>query len=101
LHHSNFRTRVWRPTLEQLGLPLVGLHVLRHSAAARMISADATPKAIQTVLGHGSAAFTLTVDGHVFDADLDGLAERLDELSRPARVLAGPGARRHRVASDG
>jgi len=78
--HSNFRTRVWSPTLEQLGLPRVGLHVLRHSAAARMISA---PKAIQTVLGHGSVAFRLTVYGHVFDATLT--ASRSDSTS--SRVL--------------
>jgi hypothetical protein len=27
---------------------------------------------------HSSAAFTLTVYGHMFDADLDALADRLD-----------------------
>jgi hypothetical protein len=43
-----------------------------------MISAGATPKAVQSVMGHASAAFTLTVYGHLFDADLDALAERLD-----------------------
>jgi len=35
------------------------------------------------VLGHRSAAFTLTVYGHLFDADLDDLAAKLDaDLSR-------------------
>jgi hypothetical protein len=34
------------------------------------------------VLGHASAAFTLTVYGHIFDADLDDLAERLEILGR-------------------
>jgi len=29
-------------------------------------------------MGHASAAFSLTVYGHLFDADLDALAERLD-----------------------
>lgn len=95
LRHGAFYRRIWLPTLEHLGLPRMGLHVLRHSAAARMISAGATPKSVQAVLGHSSAAFTLTVYGHVFDADLDGLARRLDELaenfSRPVRGLAPPG----------
>jgi integrase len=68
LRHSNFYSRLWRPTLRRLGLPEVGLHVLRHSAAARMIGAGASPKAVQAVLGHRSAAFTLTVYGHLFDA---------------------------------
>ena len=78
LRHSNFYHRLWRPALRALGLPEVGLHVLRHSAAARMIGAGASPKAVQVVLGHRSAAFTLTVYGHLFDADLDDLALRLD-----------------------
>ena len=45
--------------------------VARHNAGA-------SPKAIQSILGHGSAAFSLTVYGHLFDADLDDLADRLD-----------------------
>lgn len=53
--------------LGDLGLPMMGLHVLRHSAAARMIAAGASPKTMQTVMGHASAAFTLTVYGHIVD----------------------------------
>jgi len=78
LRHSAFYSRLWRPTLRRLELPVVGIHVTRHSAAAGMISAGATPKAVQSVMGHASAAFSLTVYGHLFDADLDALAERLD-----------------------
>jgi integrase len=44
----------------------------------RIISAGGSPKTLQTVLGHRSAAFSLTVYGHLFDADLDALADRLD-----------------------
>lgn len=49
-----------------------------------MIGAGASPKAVQAVLGHRSAAFTLTVYGHLFDADLDDLAGRLDGEMRTA-----------------
>jgi len=69
---------IWRPMLKKLGMPTVGMHSLRHSAAARMISAGASPKAVQSIMGHRSAAFTLTVYGHLFDEDLDALAIRLD-----------------------
>ena len=69
--------RLWRPVLDQLKVPAVGLHTLRHSAAARMIAAGAQPKMIQKVMGHRSVAFTLTVYGHIFDDDLDDLAARL------------------------
>lgn len=71
LRLSLFRSRDWLPALERTGLPAIGLHVLRHSAAAVMIRAGASPKTVQTVLGHASAEFTLTVYGHIFDADLD------------------------------
>lgn len=76
---------LWRPALSELDLRPVGIHVLRHSAAARLISAGATPKAVQTILGHRSAAFTLTVYGHLFDADLDDLATRLDSPAASSR----------------
>jgi len=49
-----------------------------------MIRSGASPKAVQTVLGHASAAFTLTVYGHIFEADLDAVAEGLE---RAAAVL--------------
>jgi integrase len=70
--------KLWHPALEALGLPVVGVHVLRHSAAARIISVGGSHKTLQSVLGHRSAAFSLTVYGHLFDADLDALAQRLD-----------------------
>jgi integrase len=98
LRHSAFYSRLWRPTLRRLGLPAVGIHVTRHSAAAGMISADATPKAVQAVMGHASAAFSLTVYGHLFDADLDALADRLDgqkdgfrDVSRHVRGMSDDG----------
>jgi len=86
LRHSTFRSRYWLPALRRAGVPPVGLHVLRHSAAAAMIRSGASPKAVQVVLGHASAAFTLTVYGHIFEADLDAVAEGLE------RSLAAPSA---------
>jgi integrase len=81
LRHSTFRSRYWLPALERAGVPRVGVHVLRHSAAAAMIQSGASPKAVQTVLGHASAAFTLTVYGHIFEADLDAVAEGLERTA--------------------
>jgi integrase len=81
IRYRNFYGRVWQPLLENHGLPRGGLHVLRHSAAARMIKAGWSPKAVQQTLGHESAAFTLTVYGHLFDDDLDELGKALDSVS--------------------
>ncbi len=81
LRYRYFLMKVWHPALKAMGLPVVGVHVLRHSAAARIVSAGGSHKTLQTVLGHKSAAFSLTVYAHLFDADLDALADRLDAPS--------------------
>ena len=80
LRYSNFRREIWNPALKTAKVPKVGLHVLRHSAAAAMIRAGASPKALQTILGHQSAGFTLSVYGHVFEQDISELAQRLEEV---------------------
>jgi len=85
LRYTNWRRRVWLPALERANLSAVGVYVLRHSAAARLVAAGASPKALQTILGHGSAGFSLHPYGHLFDSDVDDLAGRLDEISRPHR----------------
>ena len=51
-------------------------------AAARMMSAGWTLKAVQQVLGHRIIAFTLTGYGHLLNEDLDAFAEALDITSR-------------------
>jgi hypothetical protein len=38
LRYRHFYMRHWRPALQELNLPAVGVHVLRHSAAARIVS---------------------------------------------------------------
>jgi len=73
--------------LKSAKVPNVGLHVLRHSAAAAMIRAGASPKARQAILGHQSAGFTLSVYGHVFDQDMTELAQRLEKVTN---VRMGP-----------
>ena len=82
IRHRNFLRRVWHPTLTELGLPLVGMHAMRHSAAARMIGAKWQAIDVQRTLGHRSAGFTLTVYGHLFDEHLDDLAAALESPRR-------------------
>jgi integrase len=83
LRYSNFRREVWNPALKSAKVPKVGLHVLRHSAAAALIRAGASPKALQAILGHQSAGFTLSVYGHVFEQDMAELAQRLETIVGP------------------
>ena len=60
--------------------PRITAHALRHTAASLAISAGANVKVVQRMLGHASAAMTLDRYADLFDDDLTGVAERLDEV---------------------
>jgi integrase len=55
------------------------VHDLRDTAASLAISAGASIKAVQRMLGHASAAMTLDTYGSLFEEDLEVLADRLEE----------------------
>ncbi len=59
--------------------PRITAHALRHTAASLAISAGANVKVVQRMLGHASAAMTLDVYADLFDDDLTGVAQKLDE----------------------
>jgi integrase len=94
LRYASVRREVWAPALRSTKIPKIGLHVLRHSAASAMIRAGASPKALQAILGHQSAGFTLSVYGHVFEQEMAALADRLEVVvaftkSQPRRDRDG------------
>jgi hypothetical protein len=60
-------------------------------AAARLIAAGRTPKAVRQVIGHRSVAFTLDAYGHLFETDLDDLASEL-VTGRVGSIPEEPGA---------
>lgn len=62
--------------------PTVTVHDLRHTAASLAISAGANVKAVQTMLGHKSAAMTLDTYADLFPDDLEAVAAALDEAAR-------------------
>lgn len=78
IRYTNFYGRVWTPALVRAGIPHMGVHALRHTCAALLISQGAHPKAIQSHLGHRSITTTLDRYGHLFEDEHDKLAERLD-----------------------
>lgn len=67
--------RAARQTVE---VPAFTPHALRHTAASLAISAGASPKAVQRMLGHSSAAMTLDTYADLFEDDLDAVAAALD-----------------------
>jgi len=75
----NFRRDVFDDVAAEAGLEGLTPHELRHTAASLAVSSGANVKAVQRMLGHASAAMTLDVYSGLFDDDLDGLRERMDE----------------------
>ena len=86
MRNHNFRSRVFKPAAEAIGVPGLTPHDLRHTAASLAVQAGANVKAVQRMLGHASAAMTLDVYAGLFGDDVDAVAERLDEAAANARA---------------
>ncbi|MEU7764346.1 site-specific integrase [Nocardia sp. NPDC049190] len=69
--------------------PRVTAHQLRHTAASLMIASGAHVKTVQRQLGHKTATMTLDNYGHLFEDDLDDVAERMSEGLRAASGKCG------------
>ena len=78
LRVQNFRCRRWDAACESVGLAGLVPHEPRHTAASLAIASGVTVKAVQMMLGHASATLTLDRYGHLFGAELDAVADRLD-----------------------
>ena len=63
-------------------------HDLRDTAASLAVSAGASVKAVQRILGHASAATTLAVYAGLFDDELDDVADRMGAAAESARTTA-------------
>ncbi|MGB7423322.1 MAG: tyrosine-type recombinase/integrase, partial [Ornithinimicrobium sp.] len=68
------------------GVPGLTPHELRHTAASLAVSAGASVLGVQRMLGHDKASTTLDVYSDLFDADLDAVADRLEDTR--SRILA-------------
>jgi len=86
LRNTNFRSRVFDRAKKELALPGLRVHDLRHTAASLAIASGANVKAVQSMLGHASAAMTLDVYAGLFTDDMDAVAERLDAAASLARA---------------
>ncbi|MGJ4844847.1 tyrosine-type recombinase/integrase [Leifsonia sp. Le1] len=69
----------WNTALRDAHMDHLTPHALKHTAASLAVSAGANVKALQRMLGHKSAAMTLDTYADLFEDDLDGVAERLNE----------------------
>ena len=68
---------------------LATTHGLRHTAASLAIAAGADLKALQRMIGHASATLTLDTYGHLYDTQLETVADALAAFV-PAQLRAVP-----------
>jgi integrase len=88
LRNRNARGLWFDTAAAAIGEPGHTPHELRHTAASRAISAGANVNAVQRMLGHASAAMTLDRYAHLFDDDLNAVADRSDAVRDSARGLS-------------
>jgi integrase len=82
LRETNWKRSVrWREAIATIGRPKLRVHDLRHTAASVWLGSGADPKVVQRVLGHGSAAMTMDLYGHLIDQNLWSAAARLGDIT--------------------
>lgn len=74
-----WRSRVWNPAVEAIGLEGVTFHALRHSQGALLVEQGEHPLVIARRLGHTSVKTVLDIYGHLFDGIDQEAADRLDQ----------------------
>jgi len=88
LDNSNFHHRTWTPLLTKAGVPQGTFHALRHSYASALINGNQSPKVVQTLLGHHSAAFTMDQYSDLWPQALEGIAD-----ATAAALFSGDGSK--------
>ena len=87
LRLRNFRRVGFERAATAAGLTGITPHSLRHTAASLAIAAGANVKVVQTMLGHKSATMTLDLYGHLFEDQLDEVADAMDSARTAADFL--------------
>lgn len=87
LRLRNFRRAGFEPAVRSAGLSGITPHSLRHTAASLAIAAGANVKVVQTMLGHKSATMTLDLYGHLFEDQLDEVADAMSSARASADFL--------------
>jgi integrase len=92
--YSDKLAKRFKAILRQVGLPVIRLYDLRHTAATLALSVGVPPKVVAEQLGHASAAFTLDVYSHLLPHMQEEAAIKVEQ------ILAGPGLLPHRMAGQ-
>ena len=80
LNPQNLLQREFYPLLEQLALPKIRFHDLRHTAATLLLAAGIHPKIVSEMLGHTDVGITLNLYSHVIPGLHQRAAQAFDTL---------------------
>jgi integrase len=78
--HSDKLARRFKAILREVGLPVIRLYDLRHTAATLALAAGVPPKVVAEQLGHASAAFTLDVYSHLLPHMQEQAAIKVEQI---------------------
>lgn len=83
-YHGTRILLLWKRRLAELGLPVVVIHEVRHTAASLMLSLGYTLEDVKQILGHSTIRITSDVYSHPVDDRLRLVAEGMDKALRKA-----------------
>ena len=83
IRSNNFRDRIWRLMLKQLGLRYRCVHSARHTFATRMIMKGANLVYVQKQLGHSSIQITVDLYTHWIDEGKREAVRRSTTIDQP------------------
>lgn len=72
--------RHFKSVIEDLNLPDIRFHDLRHTHASLLLQAGVNPKVVQERLGHSSVTLTLNTYSHVLPGLQEAAADKFDDL---------------------
>lgn len=74
------RDTAWKRTVGELGVPGLTVHGLRHSYASLARRSGADLRLVSKLMGHSTVGVTASVYAHIFDDELDDVANKLGDL---------------------
>lgn len=75
-----FRTRIWKPLLEELNITYRAPHQMRHTYATLALGAGVPVHVVSSVLGHSRPSTTLDLYSHAIPSQQDAAANTMQKL---------------------
>jgi integrase len=85
MNSSNLRV-IFNRLLNEVGLPKIRFHDLRHTAASLMLNHNIPVIVVSNMLGHSKPSVTLDIYAHLYHESQSEAAQLIDNLVTPVRI---------------